>query len=235
MPSQAPPVTPAELAQFRLFADLAASDLAQIVRQVRTQTYDRGEVVIEHLSNGRDLFLLIDGQLLVNRYAASGLEVGYGRIRPFGYFGELAAFDEAPRSVNIVALTPARVGCISRSAVLTLLDDIPGFARTLIADMAGRIRNLSNRLFEATALSVPGRVENELVRMCVAAGIADDGGVLENMPTHAELAALIGGQRETVTRTLNRLVDLAIVAKQGRNLVIRDFEGLLERAEAAES
>lgn len=234
MPSQASPVTTAELARFGLFAGLAAPELDRIAKQVRAHAYDRGETVIEHLSRGREVFLLIDGELLINRYAASGLEIGYGRIRPPGYFGELAAFGDAARSVNIVALTPARLGCIAGPAVLTLLDTIPGLARTLIADMAARIRDLSNRLFEATALSVPGRVENELLRMCVAAGIGDDGGVLENMPTHAELATRIGGQRETVTRTLNRLADLGIVAKQGRSLVIRDFEALLERAEAAE-
>lgn len=234
MAAQAAPVTGAELATFRLFAGLTEHDLARVARQVRAHDYQRGEVVIEYLSEGSDLFLLFDGQLLINRYAASGLEVGYGRIRPPGYFGELAVFDAAPRSVNIVALTPARIGCIAGPAVLGLLDTIPAFARTLLADMAGRTRDLTNRLFEATALSVPGRVENELVRMCVAAGLTDGGGVLENMPTHAELAALIGGQRETVTRTLNRLADLDIVAKQGRSLVVRDFEALLERAEAAE-
>lgn len=234
MPSQATPVTGTELEQFRLFAGLSASNLAQVAGEVRANDYQSGEIVIEHLSEGRDLFLLFDGQLLVNRYSASGVEVGYGRIRPPGYFGELAVFDEAPRSVNIVALTRARIGCIAGPAVLRLLDTIPAFARTMLADMAMRTRDLSNRLFEATALSVPGRVENELVRMCVAAGLTDEGGVLENMPTHAELAALIGGQRETVTRTLNRLADLGIVTKQGRNLVVRDFEALLERAEAAE-
>lgn len=233
MPSQAAPVTGAELEQFQLFAGLGASELAQVAGEVRAHDYQRGEIVIEYLSEGRDLFLLLDGQLLINRYSASGVEVGYGRIRPPGYFGELAVFDEAPRSVNIVALTTARIGCIARPAVLHLLDTIPAFARTLLADMAMRTRDLTNRLFEATALSVPGRVENELVRMCVAAGITE-GGLLENMPTHAELAALIGGQRETVTRTLNRLADLGIVTKQGRNLVVCDFEALLERAEAAE-
>jgi hypothetical protein len=54
------------------------------------------------------------------------------------------------------------------------------------------------------------------------------------MSTCAELAALPGRQRETVTHTLNRLVDLRMVAKQRRNLVIRDFDVLRECAEAAE-
>jgi CRP-like cAMP-binding protein len=54
------------------------------------------------------------------------------------------------------------------------------------------------------------------------------------MSTCAELAALLGCQRETVTRTLNRLVDLRMVAKQRRNLVIRDFDASRECAEAAE-
>lgn len=234
MSRQAPPVTVDELAGFGLFAGLSPAQLAKVAQQVRTLGFERGEIVIEHQSEGRDVFLLIEGQLMVNRYAASGLEIGYRRIRPPAYFGELAVFDKAPRSVNIVALAPARVGNIPGAAFLTLLDAMPDLARTLLADMAGRVRDLSNRLFESTAVSVPGRVEAELLRMCVAAGIGEDGGVIDNMPTHAELATLVGGQRETVTRALNRLAELDIVAKQGRSLVIRDFDALLERTEAAD-
>jgi CRP/FNR family transcriptional regulator, cyclic AMP receptor protein len=70
-------------------------------------------------------------------------------------------------------------------------------------------------------------VAAEVTRLALAAGVSGNGGVIADMPTHAELAAAIGGQRETVTRALNRLVDAGIVVKQGRSLIIRDFEALL--------
>ncbi len=231
MPGEAAAITTAELQQCTLFADMALPDLDRLATLIRTQSYDRGEVVIEFLSRTSDVFLLLEGRLLVNRFSASGTEVGYGRMTPICYFGELAAFDGAPRSVNIAALTPSRLGRIPAAAFKSMIATTPSLADALLIDMANRIRDLSNRLYESSAVSVPGRLEAELTRMAVSQGVSGDGGVIEGMPTHAELATVIGGQRETITRALGRLVDLGIVAKKGRSLVILDFDGLIARTE----
>ncbi len=231
MPTSASAVTAAELRRFTLFAGLDDGIAERLCTQVRALHLNRGEVVVEYRSTTTNVFLLLEGQLLANRFSASGQEVGYRRLHLHSYFGELAAFDSAPRSVNIVTLTEARVGSITAPAFNAMIADVPGVARALLTDMAQTIRELSNRLFEASAVSVPGRVEAELTRMALAQGLSEDGDFIDNMPTHAELATLIGGQRETVTRALGRLVDLGIVAKQGRGLVIRDFEALLDRTE----
>ena len=234
MPGEAAAVTTAELQQCSLFARMPLPDLERVAKLIRTQIYERGESVIEYMSNTSDLFLLLEGRLLANRFSAAGTEVGYGRMTPVCYFGELSAFDGAPRSVNIVALTQARLGRIPAAQFKAIIAGTPSLADALMIDMANRIRDLSNRLYESSAVSVPGRLEAELTRMAVAQGISGDGGIIENMPTHAELATVIGGQRETITRALGRLVDFGIVAKQGRSLVILDLDALMARTDNAE-
>lgn len=234
MPGEAAAITTTELQQCSLFAGMALPDLQRVAARIRTQSYDRGESVIEYLSSTSDVFLLLEGRLLANRFSASGTEVGYGRMAPVCYFGELAAFDGAPRSVNIVALTQARLGRIPAADFKAMTAASSSMANALMIDMANRIRDLSNRLYESSAVSVAGRLEAELTRMAVAQGISGDGGIIENMPTHAELATVIGGQRETITRALGRLVDLGIVTKQGRKLVILDFDALMARTDDTE-
>ena len=98
----------------------------------------------------------------------------------------MAAFDGALRSVNIVALTDTRVGMISAEAFNELVATLPSAARALLTHIAQTIRELSNRLFEAGAVSVPGRVEGEITRMALAQGLCEDGDTIENMPTHAD-------------------------------------------------
>ncbi|MGI4878997.1 MAG: Crp/Fnr family transcriptional regulator [Janthinobacterium lividum] len=210
---------------------LPPADLDRVRAAVRARGYVRGETVIEHQDTGGDVFLLFSGQLLANRYSAAGREISYRRILAGSYFGELAAFDGQPRSVNVVALSEARVGCIPARTFRDLIDTSPSFAGALLADMASRVRELSNRLFEASAVTVPGRVDAELIRLAIAAGVDGNRAVIAQAPTHAEFAALIGGQRETVTRALGRLADLGIVVKRGRDLVIADVEALIERVE----
>jgi CRP/FNR family transcriptional regulator, cyclic AMP receptor protein len=223
----AAPADAAEIGRVGLFAGLPDAALADIARRVRVRAYAQGATVIDHGAADSEVFLLFEGQLVAKRFSAAGQEFGYRRLPPYAYFGELAALDGSPRSVSIIALSPARIGCIAASDFRALIDGSPVLATTLLRDLARRVRELTDRLFEVGTVSVGGRVAAEVTRLALAAGVSADGGVIADMPTHAELAAAIGGQRETVTRALNRLVDAGIVEKQGRSLIIRDFEALL--------
>jgi CRP/FNR family transcriptional regulator, cyclic AMP receptor protein len=223
----AAPITATEIAGCQLFSGLPAAQLTAVAARIRSRTYQRGAMIIEHGATDGDVFILIEGQLLAKRFAGNGQEFGYRRLPQLSYFGELAAIDGSPRSVSVIAVTDARLGIIAARDFRAMVDDWPPLARTLLVDLARRVRELSDRLFEASTVSVGGRVAAEVTRLALAAGVSGNGGVIADMPTHAELAAAIGGQRETVTRALNRLVDAGIVVKQGRSLIIRDFEALL--------
>lgn len=232
MPTLAQAFTAQDLARFPLFAGLDAIAAAALVGRIRPLRFAGGETIVEYGTTGGDVFLLQDGLLLAKRFSAAGQEFGYRRIRVPGYFGELAALDGGPRSVSVVVLADARVGVIPAADFKAMVTASPTFTAALLADLAVRVRDLSERLFEAGTISLPGRVAAEVTRMALAAGVTGDGGTLPDLPTHAELAARLGGQRETVTRAFNRLVDAGIVARHGRNLVIHDFEALLARTDA---
>jgi CRP/FNR family transcriptional regulator, cyclic AMP receptor protein len=227
MATAAPRLTIAEIGQFALFAGLPAAALADLPGRIRLLHFGRGETLIEYGAAGSDVFLLVEGQLLAKRFSAAGQEIGFRRMSHFSYFGELAGLDGHPRSVSVIAFTDARVGVITTRDFKAMLADWPVLTQTLLIDLARRNRELSDRLFEGGTVSVPGRVAAAITRLALAAGVDGDGGVVPDMPTHAEMAALIGGQRETVTRAFNRLVDAGIVERRGRTLVIRNFEALL--------
>lgn len=232
MPTPSAAFTTHDLARFALFAGFDAAAATALAARVRSLRFAGGETIVEYGTAGGDVFLLLDGLLLAKRFSAAGQEFGYRRIDVPGYFGELAALDGGPRSVSVVALADARVGVIRAADFRAMVTASPAFSTALLADLAARVRDLSDRLFEAGTISLPGRVAAEVTRMALAAGVTGDGGTLPDMPTHAELAARVGGQRETVTRAFNRLVDAGIVARHGRSLVIHDFEALLARTDA---
>lgn len=227
MPIGAPSATAEELAATRLLAGLGSEARHRLAGQIVVMAYARGETVIDEGTRGRDVFLLLSGQLLANRFSATGHEIGYRRLAPGDHFGELAALDGGPRSINIVAVADARVAVLPAATFHALLDTEPALARQLLAGLAGRVRELSDRLFEAGAIDTRGRVAAQLIRLAVANDASGDGATLAPAPTHAELAALVGGQRETVTRALSQLADSGVIAKAGRALIIRDFDALM--------
>ena len=215
----------------KLFRHMAREDVNALAGSVETLRYGKGEMILQRRDQDGGIYLLLEGVLLANQYARSGREVGYRRIEPGGYFGEISAIDGLPRSVNVVALEDARLARLPQALVRRLFDDSPRFMRALLEDMAALTRALTDRLFELTAVSVACRVDIELLRMATAAGGDGRTAVIHPCPTHAELAALLGSQREPVTRELNRLASLNIVRQTGRTLHVLDLPALADEVE----
>ena len=112
-----------------------------------------------------------------------------------------------------------------------LFDDSPRLMRALLEDLTALTRALTDRLFELTAVSVACRVDIELLRMAAGTGADGKEAVIHPCPTHAELAVLVGSQREPVTRELNRLAGLNIIRQSGRTLRILDLRALADEVE----
>jgi CRP-like cAMP-binding protein len=214
----------------RLFRHMARDEIEALAPQIEHLHYGKGELIVQRLDESGGVHLLLKGALLANQYARSGREVGYRRISAGGYFGEISAIDGLPRSVNIVALEDVRVARLPQALVQSLFERSPRFMRAILEDLANLTRALTDRLFELNAVSVACRVDIELLRM--AASVGDDRqAVIHPCPTHAELAVLVGSQREPVTRELNRLAGLGIVSQTGRTLRILDLSALADEIE----
>lgn len=215
----------------RLFRHMALGEIEALAPQIEHLHYGKDELIVQRLDESGGIHLLLKGALLANQYARSGREVGYRRISAGNYFGEISAIDGLPRSVNIVALDDVRLARLPQSLVQTLFEQSPRFMRAILEDLASLTRSLTDRLFELNAVSGACRVDIELLRMASLAGGDGQQATIHPCPTHAELAVLVGSQREAVTRELNRLAGLGIVSQTGRTLRVLDLPALAEEIE----
>ena len=215
----------------RLFRHMDEAERESLIGRIEWLRVRRGELLVQRQDSGGAIFIVVDGLLLVNQYARSGREVGYRRLGPGRYFGELAAIDKLPRSANIVVLADAQVGRLPDRLVADLLDHSPAFGRALMEDLATTVRALSERVFELSAVSSACRTQMELLRLALEAGIVDNRSTIAKAPTHAEIAALIGSQRESVTRECGRLEAMGLIARKGRTLRLLDAAGLVGEIE----
>lgn len=221
------------LRKFSLFNNLSDESLDSVRSRIMVVRFARGETIIQHEAQDTDVFLLLDGQALVNRYSLAGREISYRRLPANSYMGELAVFDGKPRSVNVIAVTEVVMGRLSGAAFIELILTIPEAMKALLADLSARIRDLSDRIYENTASSVKMRFYSELMRAALAAQGDEDQIILHNPPTHADWAAIVGGQREAITRALGELIKSGILRKDGRNLVVTDLDRLIDQIEEA--
>ncbi|WP_077002244.1 Crp/Fnr family transcriptional regulator [Variovorax sp. KK3] len=214
------------LQRIALLKDLPRERLEQLARQCQWQSLPAGQPLMLRSEHKSDVVFLVSGRLRVTTYAASGRQVTFRDAQDGEHFGEISAIDGRPRSADVVTLQPSVVASLDRVAFLALLRDEPAVAERVLRNLAGLVRQLSERVIDLSTLAVQNRVHAELLRIGQAAGVQDNQARLDPAPTHAELASQIGTNREQVTRELNALRRDGLLAKEGRALVLVDVRRL---------
>lgn len=220
------------LAKISLFSSLDERDLTEIARGLRRSSYDPGEMVVQHLDDDDDVYFILSGSLIASIISPEGREVAFDVMVPGDYFGEIAALDGRGRSASVAALVPSEVAAISGNRFRELVGRHPAISASLIGDLVARIRRLTERNYENIALRIKHRVQLELLRLANRAGVLHNGGVLHNAPTHAQIAARVGANREAVTREISALVKRGLIEASRQSITIADAQGLIDEAGA---
>jgi CRP/FNR family cyclic AMP-dependent transcriptional regulator len=123
------------LADVPLFRNVSRRHLRHIASLGRTRRYAPGTSILRAGDAATAFFVLIDGTVRV--IPASGRA---RRLRAGEFFGEMALFDEAPRSATIVAEDEVLTVTISRRAFSKLLKQEPSLSYELLRTLAQRLR-----------------------------------------------------------------------------------------------
>ncbi len=130
------------LAGIRLFASCNHRELQKIARATDEVAIESGRVLMQQGERGREAFVIIDGTASVEIGGTHITEIGPGNA-----VGELALLDGGPRTATVTALTDMRVLVIDQRAFTSLLDEVPGLARKILARLAGMVREFDDREF----------------------------------------------------------------------------------------
>lgn len=188
--------------------------------------FHKGQLLISSLSEHQDVFWIKMGKVQVTVLSPSGKETILSVLEEGHCFGEMAAIDDAPRYANVTASTDGIALRLTNSAFLEILRQSSDSALWLLRLYTRHIRDLTDRIYELSSYSVATRLHGEIMRMVMQTGVHDGMCILRHSPTHAEIAARIGTNRESVTRELGLLAELGILKQKGRNLTIFDVGAL---------
>ncbi|HUR04213.1 MAG TPA: cyclic nucleotide-binding domain-containing protein, partial [Nonomuraea sp.] len=124
------------------------------VRQIRAK---RGQAILGRGGATADVYFILEGVLSAVMYSTNGREVIMRSLPVGAVFGELAAVDGLPRSASVVAETDARVVALRREDFMACLETCPAAALWLARLLAGKVRDMTERIFELSALNVQAR------------------------------------------------------------------------------
>jgi len=129
------------LRSLNIFARLTTQELNELAGLVREETYPAGSDVVREGEFGDCLYVLVEGEVHITR---EGNFVS--RIKPIGFFGEMALFDGETRFATVTAATPLRLLRLEQHDLLQLMDEQPSMAIAMCQTLSGRVRELINRL-----------------------------------------------------------------------------------------
>jgi CRP/FNR family cyclic AMP-dependent transcriptional regulator len=218
----------AQLRVISLFEDLSDAELARIAELCTIRSYEKGAQIVGQQDNSTDVFFVLSGTVRFSSYAPTGREVIYNEISKGGIFGEFSAVDGLPRSTNCIAVSECMLARMTAPKFHDMLVANGAIATRLVELLVVKIRQMTERVFEVSALAVRERVRRELLRLAESGRELDDGIMIHPAPTHYEIAARIGSHREAVTREFNRLEAEHIVEVRRREIRIVDIGQLRE-------
>jgi CRP/FNR family cyclic AMP-dependent transcriptional regulator len=128
-----------------LFHEVPDHDLQALARLVRFRDYAPGEQILKKGDPTSDLCIVKHGTVSV--YLNEGAEkIALASLGEGAYFGELAVFDEYPRSANVAAATPARICLIDRNTFQSFIRMHPAVLFQMCRVFSHRLRNTNSIL-----------------------------------------------------------------------------------------
>ena len=209
-----------------MFARLSDSRLEELAPQFSWKRVLAGEHLLSRDGRDREVHLIIGGRVRVTVSTSAGRHITYKDLGPGSAVGVLSAIDGAGRSADVITLEDTLVASMGEALFHDLLRDLPTVADWLQKSLVGMVRELSDRVFEVSALGVQNRVHAELLRLAREAGVTDNRATIDPAPTHVDIASRVSTYREQVTREISAMVKDGLVQRADHALLVPDVERL---------
>ena len=204
------------LASAPIFRALNEVERGELVTHLRLRRFSRDEVVFHRDDAAGHVYLILAGSVKVSIPDEEGHEIVVAVEREGAVFGELALFDDAPRSATVTALDQTQVVTLAREDFLRVLERSPRATRDILKLLARTVRRASGRIEDLVFLDVPGRVAKCLLDLAAARARP------EIELTQDDLAAFVGATRVSVNRALADLESRGAIAIGRRHIAVKE-------------
>ncbi|PIE05518.1 MAG: cAMP-binding protein, partial [Sorangium cellulosum] len=109
-----------QLARTEIFAGLTEDGLRLLANIAWKETFPPGTNIFEQGSPGDRLYLILEGRVRIGRSVSGMGEEALAMLEPGAVFGEMALFDEAPRSAD----AHAHEACVLLSITKERFEDL---------------------------------------------------------------------------------------------------------------
>lgn len=228
MPGNIAPMTAVQaLRSIPFFSQLDSNQLRDLSRAVVARRFGAGQVIFHLGDPGGLLYIINRGKVKIYFPNTEGYEVVLTILGDGDFFGDLALFDDAPRSATAETLEPTETFTLHRDEFLRYLRENPESAIHVLASLAQRIRQMNEQISDVFYLDLPGRLARQLLNLARAHGEQTAEGILIPLSlTQTDLAEMTGATRVSINKALSRFRKAQWVSVKGRRFTICDPQAL---------
>lgn len=132
-----------QISRLRLFQNVAANSIQQLLQEFRACELEAGEVLLSPFNRNQYLYLLLDGELKV--YLGSLENQAVSTLHSGECAGEISFIDNDHPSAYVVASQPSLVLRLHRESLVKLFNQSPQLMQNLLELLCDRVRQ-GNRI-----------------------------------------------------------------------------------------
>src|SRR5690606_9801206 len=122
-------------------------DILSVDSVLGQEDYIDGEAIMTQGEAGATLYVLLKGEAAVELNAGGGTRE-IARLKPSEFFGEMALFDDQPRSATVKAVGDCVVLTLERDRFSTLVTQRPEVLLHMCKMFGNRLREANRKLME---------------------------------------------------------------------------------------
>lgn len=206
---------------YGLFGDLPIEEQTRILALGAKRKYARGEHVFRQGDTHAGVFIIQSGRVRVYYEAPSGREITLAYWGPGHFVGGPNIVSCSTHQWSGIVEAGGSIVFLDAKILRKLACEIPQLALGIIEGVSFKGRCYSTLAQMLGTRSVTERLAHLLVYLCEAFGVeVENGTLIGNSFTHAELAKMVGATRQWVTISLKKMERRGVIACHNTTITV---------------
>ncbi|MBT3676770.1 MAG: cyclic nucleotide-binding domain-containing protein [Candidatus Marinimicrobia bacterium] len=140
------------LKQVPVFKDFSDKEFSELEKMMHHRTFGAGDFVFKNRAPGEGMYIIMHGTVKITVGTRAGNENILAELGVGDFFGELALFDDEPRSANAIATIDTELLGFFTQDLMTLQERNPVLGQKILFNLGGvlgeRLRGTNNLLIQ---------------------------------------------------------------------------------------
>jgi|TARA_Y100000310_G_scaffold330085_1_gene401081 CRP-like cAMP-binding protein len=141
------------LKQVPIFKYFSQKEFGELEKMMHHRTYSPGEFVFKNRAPSEGMYIIMHGAIKITIGTRADNENILAELGEGDFFGELALFDDEPRSANAIATQDSELLGFFKPDIMTLQERNPMLGQKILFNLGGilgdRLRGTNNLLIKA--------------------------------------------------------------------------------------